>query len=118
MGKPANMLTQRQGELVKVAAAPVQADRHPVRVYLARLAAGSRRTMAQALEKIAKLATAGHYSAEELPWHTLRYQHTQGANFRSSCRPILAAVCALLSSARPRRCVGSAALRNRHGKFI
>ena len=52
------------------------ADGNPALVYLAGLGAGSRRTMAQALEQIAALATGGTVGAQGLPWHTLRFQHT------------------------------------------
>jgi len=51
-------------------------DRHPVKVYLARLGPGSRRTMAEALATIAGLLTGGHGTAEALDWGGLRYQHT------------------------------------------
>ena len=59
-----------------VLAAPLPADRHPAGVYLARLAPGSRRAMGRALEHLASLASPGS-TAEQLPWHQLRYQHTQ-----------------------------------------
>ena len=55
----------------------VDPARHPVAVYLARLAPGSRRSQKAALEAIAGLLTGGRLGAEELPWHQLRYQHTQ-----------------------------------------
>ncbi|RMD98844.1 MAG: integrase [Deltaproteobacteria bacterium] len=50
-------------------------DRHPAAVYLARLASGSRRTMRQALETIARLLTAGTLDAEGLNWAAIRYPH-------------------------------------------
>jgi hypothetical protein len=67
-----------------------QAERHPALVYLAGLAAGSRRTMAQALETVAAVVTGGDWqelegrrvllpgrcSMRTMPWHLLRYQHT------------------------------------------
>lgn len=53
------------------------ADRHPVSVYLASLGAGSRRTMLAALENIAAIASTGEAGARTLPWHELRYQHSQ-----------------------------------------
>lgn len=53
------------------------ADRDPLAVYLARLGAGSRRTMAAALEVVARLLTDGRADAARLPWWDLRYQHTQ-----------------------------------------
>lgn len=49
---------------------------HPVAVYLARLAPGSRRSQRAALETMAEILTGGRLDAEELPWHQLRYQHT------------------------------------------
>jgi len=50
---------------------------HPVAVYLARLAPGSRRSQKTALETMARLLTTSCLGAEELPWSRLRYQHTQ-----------------------------------------
>jgi integrase len=52
-------------------------DHDPLAVYLARLGAGSRRTMAAALESVAELLTGGEVDAMGLPWWELRYQHTQ-----------------------------------------
>jgi site-specific recombinase XerD len=52
-------------------------SRHPVAVYLARLAPGSRRSQAGALDTMAILLTTGRLGKEELPWQQLRYQHTQ-----------------------------------------
>ena len=45
-------------------------------VYLAGLAAGSRRTMGEALDLMARLLTNGQQNALELPWGQLRFQHT------------------------------------------
>ena len=59
---------------VPVLAQPLSADRHPVAVYLARLAPGSRRSMTQALNVIA--AVFGQ-APVNLDWAGLRYQHTQ-----------------------------------------
>src|SRR5580704_14614900 len=50
---------------------------HPVAVYLARLAPGSRRSQKGALGTMASLVTSGRIGIEELPWHRLGYQHTQ-----------------------------------------
>lgn len=52
-------------------------DRNPFHVYLARLAAGSRPTMAEALETVARIASSGVLPAERFPWAALRYQHVQ-----------------------------------------
>lgn len=60
------------------------ADRHPAAVYLARLAPGSRRTMATALDLIAGLLTSYRCNMQTLDWSGLRYQHT------SAVRAILA----------------------------
>lgn len=49
---------------------------HPVEVYIGSLSSGSRRTMRAALEKIARIASAGQATAHNFPWHELRYQHT------------------------------------------
>src|SRR5436190_4445213 len=59
-----------------VPATPLPLDRHPAHVYIARLSVGSRRTMTEALNVIARILTNGSASAEALPWPALRYQHT------------------------------------------
>lgn len=63
-------------ELVTAFAAE-SADRRPAAVYLARLAPSGRRTMATALHTIAQIATNGQADALQMPWHELRYEHTQ-----------------------------------------
>ena len=63
-------------ELVPVAdVGPLAA--HPAAVYLARLAPGSRRTMARALDTIAAVLTAGACDRWSLPWARIRYPHAQ-----------------------------------------
>src|SRR3954469_4902060 len=57
----------------------IPADRNPALVYLASLAAGSRRTMRQALDTIAEILTRGGCDHVTLPWGALRFQHTQAA---------------------------------------
>lgn len=53
------------------------ASEHPVAVYLAQLTSvDSRPAMRSSLEKIAAIIDA-HATAETLPWHQLRFQHTQ-----------------------------------------
>jgi integrase len=58
-------------------------DQQPSRVYLSTLALGSRRTMAAALELLAAVISEGMswpaVGAHELPWHLLRFNHTQAA---------------------------------------
>ncbi|HMC08579.1 MAG TPA: tyrosine-type recombinase/integrase, partial [Actinomycetota bacterium] len=63
--------------LALVATSPGPADVHPAAVYLARLAPGSRRTMAEALDDVARTLTAGRCDRWTLPWSQLRYQHVQ-----------------------------------------
>ncbi|HEY5868383.1 MAG TPA: integrase, partial [Candidatus Tectomicrobia bacterium] len=55
----------------------IPADRNPALVYLASLAAGSRRTMRQALNVVAEILTVGRCDLVTLPWSALRFQHTQ-----------------------------------------
>ena len=50
-------------------------QQNPFKVYLARLGFGSRPTMADALERIARIASGGTLEATAFPWHLLRYQH-------------------------------------------
>lgn len=65
-----------------VEAASLPPDRTPYRVYLARLAPGSRPAMADALASVARIASSGRLGPEALPWHQLRYQHTQAIRQR------------------------------------
>ena len=51
--------------------------RNPYYVYLARLSAGSRPTMADALRQIARIASGGRLEPDRFPWHLLRYPHVQ-----------------------------------------
>jgi len=61
-------------EAALVLAGPLPRDRRPAYIYLARLAPGSRRTMAQALHLVADLFGQ---TPETMHWAALRYQHTQ-----------------------------------------
>ena len=61
---------------VATLAALSSVDQHPVAVYLASLAPGSRRTMRNALMIIAELASDGTHTEITFPWAALRYQHT------------------------------------------
>lgn len=59
-----------------------QASSDPVAVYLSRLSPGSRRALAGELERLARLAAGPDATARDLPWHRLRYQHTQALRAR------------------------------------
>ena len=54
-------------------------EQHPAKVYVARLAPGSRRTMRHALDTVAQMLTFGACDAETLDWSGLRYRHTAAA---------------------------------------
>jgi site-specific recombinase XerD len=56
---------------------PEDRSKDPAAVYLARLAPGSRRSQTSALNTMAGLLTGGRLGAQDLPWHEVRYQHTQ-----------------------------------------
>jgi len=60
--------------LALMPASPGPADTHPATVYLARLAPGSRRTMAEAFDDVARTLTAGPLDA---PVSQLRYQRVR-----------------------------------------
>lgn len=57
------------------------AERHPVAVYLAGLAPGSRRTMRQALNVVANMISV-NASAMDLPWARVGYQHVSAVRAR------------------------------------
>lgn len=59
-----------------ITAGTARASESPALVYLARLAPRSRRSQRQALEAIRDVIAAGA-PVEAVPWHELRYQHTQ-----------------------------------------
>jgi len=55
-----------------------QLQDHPAAVYLAGLSPGSRRTMRGALDSIARLGLGDpEATCWDVPWHKLRFQHTQ-----------------------------------------
>ncbi len=60
----------------------IKSDQHPVLVYLARLAPGSRRTMKQAINSIAQWLSGDQADALTFPWADLRYQHTAAIRAR------------------------------------
>lgn len=71
------MTIQQFEHLPTPIAIPTVAGLNPAAVYLARLADGSKRTMREALDLIASYVTDGQADAETMPWHQLRYVHTQ-----------------------------------------
>lgn len=54
---------------------PVAPQHHPVAVYLASLAPGSRRCIQNALHLCARLLTSGRCDAWNLPWAQIRFSH-------------------------------------------
>lgn len=63
--------------------ADLPADRNPATVYITSLQSpASRRTMRSSLERVAEIVTGAEADAEALPWHRLRYQHTQAIRSR------------------------------------
>lgn len=57
-------------------AQPVPLTLQPAEVYIRSLGSGSRRTMREALDNIAKLLTDGECDATTLDWSKIKYQHT------------------------------------------
>ena len=51
-------------------------DQRPALVYIARLSEGSRRSMRESLDAVARLLSTGQADAESFDWSSLRYQHT------------------------------------------
>ena len=54
----------------------------PAAAYLEQLGPGSRRTMREALTKLAGWASEGRCSPHDLPWHLLRIEHTAALRTR------------------------------------
>lgn len=67
-------------------AAPPRADFDPAATYLSQLGKGSRRTMREALTKLADWASDGRCGAHELQWHLLRIEHTTALRTRLTSR--------------------------------
>lgn len=65
------------GEASLLLPAEGAAEGHPVAVFLARLAPGSRPTMRDALNTIAGILTGGRADAKAIDWAAVRYQHAQ-----------------------------------------
>jgi integrase len=70
------LMVSHEGASVQAIRKDTPADQHPAAVYLARLAPGSRRTMASSLELLAGLLTSYKRNMQTLDWGALRYQHT------------------------------------------
>jgi len=64
-------------ELERTDWSALPADRHPVLVYLAGLAASGRRSQRSGLERLAVQLSGGRLDALQLPWHLLRYRHVK-----------------------------------------
>jgi site-specific recombinase XerD len=65
------------GNSTTIARAIAPGSTNPYLVYLSQLGAGSRRTMRESLEHIARMVSEGDLDASNFPWSELRYQHTQ-----------------------------------------
>jgi len=74
-GRPTPTLVANSTERLPMLAEVVPRDRHPVAVYLASLARGSRRTMSAALDHVAGLLSDAGADATSLDWSRVRYQH-------------------------------------------
>ncbi len=57
-------------------------DKHPAALYLAQLGPGSRRTMTEALQKIARYLSDGRCDMRSLPWNAVRIEHTSALRTR------------------------------------
>lgn len=84
---------------VLVAEQVVPLDRHPVAVYLAGLAVGSRRTQTAALRIIAMVVAAAATEVT-LPWYCLDYAHTSAIRAKLTERFALATANRMLAAMR------------------
>jgi integrase len=91
-----NDLIRQDAIDLDIAQNPVSA----VAVYLARLSAGSRRTMANALMTIAQEFSHGRCGIQDFPWWQLRYEHTQAMRAKLSDRYAPATANKMLSALR------------------
>lgn len=66
-----------------VTAVEYRPERNPFQVYLARLGHGSRPTMADALERIARIASGGTLEAAAFPWTACDTRTSQRCVLRS-----------------------------------
>lgn len=67
-------------------AIPGAEDFDAAAAYLEQLGEGSRRTMREALTKLAKWASDGRCGPHDLPWHMLRLEHTAALRTRLTSR--------------------------------
>jgi integrase len=74
--------TKIQSENTDHAHGVIAAHGNPAAAYLAQLGPGSRRTMREAVSKLARLASDGAYTADTLPWHELRIEQTTALRTR------------------------------------
>lgn len=81
-------------------AAASDAAQNPAAVYLTSLAPGSRRTMREALNVIANIASGGQADARTLAWAALRYQHVAAIRARLAERYAPATANKVLSALR------------------
>lgn len=95
MGQLIQLPTAPLGEIL-----PPEDSVSPAASYLARLGEGSRRTMRQALTKIATDCSEGLYGADDYPWASLRYQETQAIRARLAKQYARATANKMLSALR------------------
>jgi integrase len=69
-------------DLSAAAEGPKEAAFDPASSYLAQLGEGSRRTMREALGKLARWASKGRQGAHDFPWHLLRIDQTRALRDR------------------------------------
>jgi integrase/recombinase XerD len=93
------MVKLLRGENLKLLV-PVPLTLHPAAVYLNSLSKGSRRTMGNSLNEIARLLTDGECDAYSLDWSKLRYQHTAAVRAALADRLAATTVNKMLSALR------------------
>ncbi len=76
------MTSEPEGWRQRPLATEGEAPFDPVAAYLGQLGEGSRRTMREALGKLATWASDGRAGPHELPWHLLRIEHTAALRTR------------------------------------
>lgn len=76
------MHTKIQHENTEHSREQIESRGDPAAAYLAQLGPGSRRTMREAVSKLARLASDGRDDAQTLPWHELRLEQTTALRSR------------------------------------